>query len=236
MKAFLFVCKTYEKCRRNFWCFPIWALEQQPMTEFGPLWRSYDQTHDQQLPEQLHRQIKGLCWKKTCFAQNDCLTQWQNITHENTFWKLIFSSPSAAMADDLVLTVANPQSTLLIFSMDSTASLPSSSSVGSLVARYRYIALSISSAKHPNICQHKHYQTITQQTWAIPWTNLKILQHNQVNSLACLAMSTDFPFPKDVLQKKIPLTSLQQLTTLPLTFSKWERSKKQKRLILSCQS
>lgn len=48
-----------------------------------------------------------------------------------------------------ILTVANPHSTLLILSMDSTASLPSSRRVGSCVARYRYIALSISSAKKP---------------------------------------------------------------------------------------
>lgn len=150
------------------------------------------------------RNTRGLWKKKSCFAQNDCMNQWQNITHENTFWKLIFSSPSAAMAEDLALTVAKPQSTLLIFSMDSTASLPSSSSVGSLVARYRYMALSISSAKHPNIASTKIIKPSTQRRWAIPWTNLKILQHNQANSLACLASSTDFPFPKDVLQRNSP--------------------------------
>lgn len=183
---------------------------------------------------------KGLVGKKSCFVQSDRLTQWQSMTHENTFWKLIFSSPLADMADDLALTVANPQSTLLIFSMDSTASLPSSSSVGSLVARYKYIALSISSAKHPNICQHKPY---TQGRWAIPWTNLKILQHDQVNSLACLvfplAPSTDLLFLR-MCYKEIPSNQPAEaqvrVTNAPSHIQQVGEEQETKRLILSCQS
>ncbi len=50
------------------------------------------------------------------------------------------------------LTVANPQFTRLILSIDSIASRPSCMNVGSPVALYRYMALSISSV------QHKHTQ------------------------------------------------------------------------------
>lgn len=139
------------------------ALVQQPVTEFVPLFRLWGKLLPETWPvatrSASQRNTRTLFEKEVMFQPKwsfDSMAKHHSWEH---LLKADFSSYLADPAVDLALTVAKPQSTLLIFSIDSTASLPSSKSVGSLVARYRYIALSISSAeKNPNVCKYKDYQ------------------------------------------------------------------------------
>lgn len=159
-------------------CFGLWCNRQwQNLSHCSGCEGSYYQKHDQQLPDQLHRNTRGLFEERSHVSTK--VIPWLN--GKTTFMRTLsknwyFSSHIANLVVDLALTVANPQSTLLIFSIDSTASLPSSKSMGSLVARYRYIALSISSAKKPQtFASVKITKPHTQGRQDIPWTNLTML-------------------------------------------------------------
>lgn len=143
---------------------------------------------------------KGLVGTKSHFPQNDCLTQWLNITQESTFWKLILAAlqlPQQTIEHSQLQSHSPP----CWFSQWTPRHPCPAPAAWGLSWHGTGTSRSQSALQNTPHCSTNIITPHTQPRWAMPWANLKILHHNQVNSLACLAPSTDFPFPKDMLQR-----------------------------------